>query len=229
VTQMTMGDTPVFSVEEQQALRRAWVDQLSSEAARRSPQEAVKLIAHRTAGAPDFIGLERYRSRARLLQERPPQGEELAAVLTEVRGWIDEVGAAASHAEAAITEDAKVPAVEALRVLVVDDDPVQRALIGRKLGKLGHEVTFAENGRQGIKLGLTHTFDAILMDRILPDLEGPRVLMVLRAKGVTAPAALLTASASEVGDVLGAAGISMVLHKPVGGEQLQAALAELVH
>jgi CheY-like chemotaxis protein len=224
-----VSDATGLTAQEQATRRRAWVDQLHEELNRRSAREAVHLIARRTAGAPAFVGLDRHRARARLLETRELADGDVDATLAELKGWLDEVTAATSHAEAAMTGGDKAAAPERLRILVVDDDPVQRALIGRRLGTLGHEVTLAENGREAIRVGLSASFDVLLMDRMLPDLDGPRVLMVLRQRGVTTPAALLTASPTDVDGLVGPAGIDLVLQKPVTAAQLAGALAELVH
>lgn len=223
-----VGDTSAmgFSPQEELALRRVWVEQLAAAMHERSPRDVVRLIAHRTAGAPSMIGLERYRARARLLQAREPSNADLDRVLAEVKRWVDEVDTGKPQAE--VIGHARERASSSLRVLVVDDDPVQRAVLARRLTKQGHDVLLAEDGRQGLKLGLTERVDAILMDRVLPDIEGPRVLVMLRAKGIKTPAALLTASATEADGVVGPAAVALVLEKPVSSEQLNAALADLV-
>lgn len=215
----------IFSPQEEVALRRAWVAQLAAAMREQSPRDVVRLIAHRTAGAPSMIGLERYRARARSLQASEPSDADLEGVLAEVKRWVDEVDVGERGTAAASSPRERTS--PSLRVLVVDDDPVQRAVVARRLIKQGHDVLLAEDGRQGLKLGLTERVDAILMDRVLPDIQGPRVLVMLRANGIKTPAALLTASAIN-DSVVGSAAVALVLEKPVSDEQLKAALADLV-
>ncbi len=65
------------------------------------------------------------------------------------------------------------------RLLVVDDNRVNRLLLGRALEQLGHTVTFAENGREGLE-GLRKTpFDLVLLDIEMPEMDGYQVLAAL--------------------------------------------------
>jgi sigma-B regulation protein RsbU (phosphoserine phosphatase) len=62
------------------------------------------------------------------------------------------------------------------RVLVVDDTEVNRDLLARRLRSLGHEVTMAENGRQALDLLSESEFDLVLLDIMMPELDGYQVL-----------------------------------------------------
>jgi adenylate cyclase len=65
------------------------------------------------------------------------------------------------------------------RVLVVDDNKVSRLLLARGLEQQGHRVTFAENGRQALDLLHGQPFDLVLLDVIMPELDGEQVLAQL--------------------------------------------------
>ena len=65
---------------------------------------------------------------------------------------------------------------EAGRVLVVDDNKVSRLLLGRGLEQQGHLVTFAENGRTALDLLHARPFDLVLLDVMMPELDGAQVL-----------------------------------------------------
>src|SRR5215471_13027918 len=65
------------------------------------------------------------------------------------------------------------------RVLVVDDNKVSRLLLARGLEQQGHRVTFAENGRQALDLLHGKPFDLVLLDVIMPELDGEHVLAEL--------------------------------------------------
>ncbi len=65
------------------------------------------------------------------------------------------------------------------RVLVVDDNKVSRLLLARGLEQQGHRVTFAENGRQALDLLHSQPFDVVLLDVIMPELDGEQVLAEL--------------------------------------------------
>jgi sigma-B regulation protein RsbU (phosphoserine phosphatase) len=62
------------------------------------------------------------------------------------------------------------------RVLVVDDTDVNRDLLARRLRALGHEVTIAENGRRALELLSERDFDLVLLDIMMPELDGYQVL-----------------------------------------------------
>jgi class 3 adenylate cyclase len=65
------------------------------------------------------------------------------------------------------------------RVLVVDDNKVSRLLLARGLEQQGHRVTFAENGRQALDLLHGKPFDLVLLDVIMPEVDGEHVLAEL--------------------------------------------------
>src|SRR5512144_1476826 len=62
------------------------------------------------------------------------------------------------------------------RVLVVDDNKVSRLLLARGLEQQGHSVTFAENGRLALDLLQSRPFDLVLLDVMMPELDGEQVL-----------------------------------------------------
>ena len=67
------------------------------------------------------------------------------------------------------------------RLLVVDDNRVNRLLIGRALEQLGHTVTFAENGRDGLEALRQRPVDLVLLDIEMPEMDGYQVLQALAA------------------------------------------------
>ncbi|WP_066725159.1 response regulator transcription factor [Sphingomonas pituitosa] len=81
----------------------------------------------------------------------------------------------------------------AVRILVVEDDAQLNALLVRQLSALGYDVESAEDGRAAIATLARAQFDAVLLDRMLPAIEGVEVLRRMRAEGVETPVILLTA------------------------------------
>lgn len=67
-------------------------------------------------------------------------------------------------------------------ILVVDDEPELRDLIGRVLIGAGHRVTCAENGEHASRLLSGETFDVVLTDVIMPEKDGMQVITELRRK-----------------------------------------------
>ncbi|HEX8568482.1 MAG TPA: sigma-54 dependent transcriptional regulator [Caulobacteraceae bacterium] len=81
-------------------------------------------------------------------------------------------------------------------VLVVDDDPTQRRLIGAVLEREGFEVATAENGQQALdRLAGGAVCDVIVLDWVMPGLSGLETLKEMRQRGVATPVLILTANA----------------------------------
>jgi serine phosphatase RsbU (regulator of sigma subunit) len=66
------------------------------------------------------------------------------------------------------------------RLLVVDDTEANRDLLQRRLSSLGHEVLTAENGRQALDVLAAHEVDLVLLDIMMPEMDGFQVLERLR-------------------------------------------------
>jgi DNA-binding response OmpR family regulator len=78
------------------------------------------------------------------------------------------------------------------RVLLVDDDRELCQLITRYLTREGFEITWAPNGNAGIERALSETYSLIMLDVMMPDLDGFQVLERIRVKSRT-PVLMLTA------------------------------------
>jgi DNA-binding response OmpR family regulator len=84
------------------------------------------------------------------------------------------------------------------RVLVVDDEPGVRRALERGLRAEGMQIVTASDGPSGLRAALTGSFDAVLLDIMLPGLSGYRVLERLRAAGVATPVLLVSAKDGEI-------------------------------
>ena len=73
------------------------------------------------------------------------------------------------------------------RVLVVDDEPGVRTALARGLVAEGMDVVAVGDGPSALRAALTGSFDAVVLDIILPGLSGYRVLERMRAAGVDTP------------------------------------------
>lgn len=67
-----------------------------------------------------------------------------------------------------------------MRVLVVEDDPITRKLIGFHLAKDGHQVFSASNGKEGLKLAFDHSPHLVVSDWMMPELDGIELVRSLR-------------------------------------------------
>jgi len=69
------------------------------------------------------------------------------------------------------------------RILIVDDEPKIRSFIGRALTAAGYHTDFAENGVEGLQYALASHYDLVILDLLMPDLDGRQVLgTLLRAR-----------------------------------------------
>jgi two-component system OmpR family response regulator len=79
-----------------------------------------------------------------------------------------------------------------MRVLLIEDDARTSAYVKRGLEEHGHVIDIAANGRDGLFLAAGETYDVIIVDRMLPGLDGLGIVKTLRGAGVITPALFLT-------------------------------------
>lgn len=116
-----------------------------------------------------------------------------------------------------------------MRILIIEDDPSVCAYLSKGFRELGHVVDTADNGRDGLFLATTEPFDVLVIDRLLPELEGLAVVRTLRASGKTTPVLILSAL-GEVDDRIKGlrAGGDDYLVKPFSFSELAARVDALV-
>ncbi|MBI1223682.1 MAG: response regulator [Bacteroidetes bacterium] len=103
------------------------------------------------------------------------------------------------------------------KVLVVEDDPDIVNLLSIHLHDLNCEIATANDGNTGLDLALKGPLDLIVLDLMLPGIDGLEVCRRLRAKEVTTPVLMLTAKSEEIDKVLGLEmGADDYLTKPFG-------------
>jgi two-component system response regulator QseB len=113
------------------------------------------------------------------------------------------------------------------RILLVEDDPQLGPLIAELLYPDFH-VELAIDGHTGLHQGLTGAWDAMIIDRGLPLLDGLELIRALRAKNVTVPVLILTALGSVTDTVAGLdAGANDYLAKPFDTDELAARIRAL--
>ncbi len=115
------------------------------------------------------------------------------------------------------------------RILLVEDDAETADYVLKGLREEGFTVEHAADGRDGLYLATSSTFDAIIMDRMVPGIDGLSVIKALRAADVRTPILILSALAHLDERVKGLrAGGDDYLTKPFGFSELSARLENLV-
>jgi two-component system OmpR family response regulator len=116
-----------------------------------------------------------------------------------------------------------------MKVLVIEDDANTRAHIQKALKEQGHIVDVASDGREGLFLADSASYDVMIVDRMLPSLDGLSLVKTIRANGVKTPVLFLT-TMSGVGDRVEGleAGGDDYLVKPFAFAELLARLNALV-
>lgn len=80
-----------------------------------------------------------------------------------------------------------------MRVLIVEDDREIAHFVQRGLKESGHGAEVAYDGDQGLDMALSGSFDAIIIDRMLPERDGLSVIQALRGAGIRSPVLILSA------------------------------------
>ncbi len=115
-----------------------------------------------------------------------------------------------------------------MKILVIEDDAATAAYLANGLRELGHVVDVAADGRDGLMLAAGVGHDALIVDRMLPGLDGLGVVKTLRGTGVKAPVIFLTALGGIDDRVAGLeAGGDDYLVKPFAFAELVARLQAL--
>ena len=119
--------------------------------------------------------------------------------------------------------------VKAMRILIVEDEHKTAALLSATLTKEGGKVTNAQDGEAGLKAASGGGFDALLVDIMLPKLDGLSLVRQLRVKGDTTPVIMLSARGEVEQRVEGLdAGADDYLPKPFAMSELIARLRSLL-
>jgi two-component system OmpR family response regulator len=115
-----------------------------------------------------------------------------------------------------------------MRILLVEDEPKMAHLLRRGLTEHGYQVEVAATAEEGLSSAFDTEFDLVVLDVMLPDLDGFEACRRLRANGVWAPVLMLTARTTVRDRVTGLdAGADDYLAKPFAFEELLARIRAL--
>ncbi|QAY66588.1 response regulator transcription factor [Paenibacillus protaetiae] len=115
------------------------------------------------------------------------------------------------------------------KVLVIEDEPTLARLLSYNLSQEGYETTVIDHGGEGLQSALQHPFDLIILDIMLPGMNGFEVLNRLRQSGNRTPVIILTARNAEEEVVQGLKhGADDYITKPFGVAELLARVSAVL-
>lgn len=116
-----------------------------------------------------------------------------------------------------------------MKLLLVEDDSTTANYVRQGLMELGHACDHSSTGIDGLTAALTNSYDAIILDRSLPQLDGLSVLQALRAEGRTVPVLILSALGQVDDRIRGLdSGADDYLPKPFSFQELIARLSAII-
>ncbi len=116
-----------------------------------------------------------------------------------------------------------------MRILIIEDDTELASFVRKGLNQAGWNVDHADNGKDGLFLATTEQYDALIVDRMLPGIEGLTVVRTLRASDIDTPVLILSALGEVDDRVKGLkAGGDDYLVKPFAFSELMARIEALV-
>jgi len=115
------------------------------------------------------------------------------------------------------------------KVLVIEDEPTLSRLLSYNLTQEGYDTTVVEHGTEGLQTALQHKFDLIILDIMLPGMNGFEILNRLHQNGVRTPVIILTARNAEEEVVQGLKhGADDYITKPFGVAELLARVSAVL-
>ena len=115
-----------------------------------------------------------------------------------------------------------------MRVLLIEDDARVAGFVANGLSEMGHTVDHSADGKEGLVLATTETYDVLVVDRMLPNVDGLTIVQTLRASGNATPILILSALGEVDDRVQGLrAGGDDYLVKPFAFSELSARIDAL--
>jgi len=110
-----------------------------------------------------------------------------------------------------------------MKILIIEDDLTVAGYISKGLEESGHTPDVANDGKQGLLLATTNSYDVIVLDRMLPHIDGITILNTIRDSGDNTPAVILSAKNKVEDKVKGLrSGAADYMTKPFAFEELLA-------
>jgi CheY-like chemotaxis protein len=113
-----------------------------------------------------------------------------------------------------------------LSILLVDDSDVNLKIASLMLKKLGYQMDIATNGIEAIEALEHHSYDIVLMDIQMPEMDGLEATKTIRRRGFQDPRIIVVTSLDNYREICLAAGADDYLTKPFGIEKLRKAIED---
>lgn len=113
-----------------------------------------------------------------------------------------------------------------MRILLIEDDSETSSFLIDRLGQ-SHDIRHAQDGAAGLDAALSQAFDVMIVDRLLPHVDGLSLVQEIRARGVTTPVLFLTGLSTIADRVDGLAVGDDYLVKPFSYDELAARISAL--
>ena len=115
------------------------------------------------------------------------------------------------------------------RVLITDDSLLQRRTLSAIVADMGHEVDTACNGQEAVEKIQANQPDCLLLDMLMPIMDGVQVIETLQSRGVKLPIIVLTADVQDwLKERCLELGATMFMNKPVKQDLLRQALQDIL-
>jgi two-component system alkaline phosphatase synthesis response regulator PhoP len=115
------------------------------------------------------------------------------------------------------------------KILIIEDEPTLSRLLSYNLGQEGYEVQVVEDGALGLQAAVQNQFDLIMLDIMLPSMNGFEILTKIRQKSIATPVIILTARNAENEVVQGLKhGADDYITKPFGVAELLARVSAVL-
>ncbi len=105
-------------------------------------------------------------------------------------------------------------------ILILDDDPTILSFLRESLQEEGYQVTTATNGREGLQQLQRQRYDLILLDLMMPIIDGERFVAELRRRGLTEPPIILLSADRNVAGKVRSLAVTAGVPKPFSLDEL---------